>query len=56
MEAVLLGDGSEPYQEIVKFLVEAGADITIADPNGVTAAQHAAANGYDEIARLLRSD
>ena len=56
MEAVLLGDGSEPYQEIVQLLVEAGADITISDPNGVTAAQHASADGYDEIVRLLRSD
>ena len=56
MEAVLLGDGSEPYQEIVQLLVEAGADTTIADPNGVTAAQHAAASGYDEIVRLLRSE
>ena len=56
MEAVLLGDGSEPYQQIVQLLVEAGADITIADRDGVTAAQHASADGYDEIVRLLRSD
>ena len=55
MEAVLLGDGTEPYQEIVQLLVDGGADITIADRNGVTAAQHAASSRYDEIVELLRS-
>ena len=56
MEAVLLGDGSESYQEIVQLLVDAEADITIADRDGVTAAQHASSNGYDEIATLLSDD
>jgi len=56
MEAVLLGDGSEPYQQIVLLLVAAGADTTIADRDGTTAAQHAASASYDEIARLLGDD
>ena len=55
MEAVLLGDGSQTYQEIVVLLLEAGADVTIADGNGTTAVQHATAEGYDELARLLEA-
>lgn len=54
LEAVILGDGSEPYREIVRVLLDAGADRTIADRDGVTPLQHAERQGYDEIARLLR--
>ncbi len=53
MEAVLLGDGSQTYQDIVALLIEGGADVAIADSEGTTAAQHATARGYDELARLL---
>jgi ankyrin repeat protein len=53
LEAVILGDGSERYQQIVKILLDAGADPTIADNDGVTALGHAQANGYDEIVRIL---
>lgn len=53
MEAVLLGDGSATYVEIVEILIEAGVDPTIADNDGVTAAQHATQRGYDEIAAAL---
>ncbi len=53
MEAVLLGDGSQTYQDIVALLIEGGADVAIADRDGTTAAQHAAARGYDELAQLL---
>jgi ankyrin repeat protein len=55
LEAVILGDGSERYQQIVKILVDAGADPTIGDHDGVTPLGHARANGYDEIARILGS-
>ena len=55
MEAVLLGDGSQTYQEIVALLIEGGADVSIADSDGTTAAQHATARGYDEVAQLLAS-
>ncbi|WP_408897369.1 ankyrin repeat domain-containing protein [Nocardioides sp. R1-1] len=54
LEAVVLGDGSERYREIVRILLEAGADPTIADHDGVTPLEHAQRQGYDEIADLLR--
>ncbi len=54
LEAIILGDGSEPYQEIVRILLDAGADRSIADREGVTPLQHAEQRGYDEIADLLR--
>ena len=54
LEAVILGDGSRPYQQIVEALLDAGADPSIADNDGVTALQHAQQSGYDELARIIR--
>jgi ankyrin repeat protein len=54
LEAVILGDGSRPYQRIVRILLDAGADPSIADGDGVTPLEHARRSGYHEIARLLR--
>jgi ankyrin repeat protein len=54
LEAVILGDGGPRHQEIVRILLAAGADRTIADRNGVTALRHAEQKGYGEIAALLR--
>lgn len=53
MEAVILGNGSATYVEIVEILLDNGADPTIADNDGVAAAQHASQRGYDEIAATL---
>jgi uncharacterized protein len=39
LEAVILGDGSRRYQQIVTILLDAGADPKIADRQGVTALQ-----------------
>lgn len=55
LEAVILGDGSPTYQEIVKLLVDAGADISIADNNGVTPLEHAKAGKQDEVVNILVS-
>ncbi len=54
LEAVILGDGGTDHQEVVRILLAAGADRTIADQDGITALQHAQRRGYDEIATLLR--
>ncbi len=53
LEAVILGDGSAVYAEIVSILLAAGADSSIPDKEGVTALEHARASGYDDIVRLL---
>jgi ankyrin repeat protein len=55
LEAVILGDGSAPYQQIVRILLDAGADPAIADGNGVTALEHARSSGQAEVARILLS-
>ncbi|RAR41451.1 hypothetical protein DP091_24030 [Paenibacillus sp. MDMC362] len=53
LEAVILGDGSEKYQRIVKLLLDHGADARIPDGNGVTPLQHARERGYQEIERII---
>ncbi|MGN0065307.1 MAG: ankyrin repeat domain-containing protein [Nocardioides sp.] len=53
LEAVVLGRGTEPWQRIVRLLLDAGASPTIADHDGVTPLEHARSRGYDEIAALL---
>ena len=54
LEAVILGDGSRRYQQIVTTLLDAGADPKITDRQGVTALQHAERRGQREVARILR--
>ncbi|MGE0845578.1 MAG: ankyrin repeat domain-containing protein [Flavobacteriaceae bacterium] len=54
IEAVVLGDGGRDHIDTVRALVEAGADISIGDRNGVTPLEHAEARGYSEIAEIIR--
>lgn len=54
LEAVILGDGGAPYQEIVRILLDAGADPSIPDRDGVTALEHAQRTDQREVARILR--
>jgi uncharacterized protein len=56
LEAVILGDGGVAHQKIVQLLLEAGADVTIADRDGVTPLQHAKATKQDDIVNLLTSE
>ncbi len=55
LEAIILGDGGADHQEIVRILLDAGADPGIADGDGVTPLEHARQRGYDEIVALLRA-
>ncbi len=54
LEAVVYGDGSARYQEIVRILLAAGADPAIEDAHGRTALQHALSRGHQEVATILR--
>ncbi len=54
IEAVVLGDGGPDHVRTVEVLVEAGADKTIGDRDGVTPLQHATARGYADMVTLLR--
>lgn len=54
MEAVILGDGSGKYQEIVSLLKENGADLNIPDQDGKTPLQHAEDIGFKEIVEILK--
>jgi len=55
LEAIILGKGTQQWQEIVKILVGAGADPNLADADGVSPLRHAESRGYDEIAKTLRA-
>jgi uncharacterized protein len=53
LEAVILGDGSAPYQQIVGTLLDAGADPAIADRDGLTPLEHARSRRQVRVARIL---
>jgi ankyrin repeat protein len=53
LEAVILGDGGTTHTEIVRLLVEAGANANIADRDGVTPLAHARKSGYSGMVRIL---
>ena len=53
LEAIILGDGGPRYIEVVRLLVEAGADVNLADGNGVTPLAHARQRGYEQIVEIL---
>jgi ankyrin repeat protein len=53
LEAVILGDGGEAHRQIVRMLLDAGADKSIADRDGVTPLEHARQRGYAEMVAML---
>lgn len=53
LEAIVLSDGKINHQQIVRLLVEHGADVSIPDSKGVTALQHARERKFTEIERIL---
>ena len=50
---MILGDGGAVHTEIVRLLVMAGADVTIADRDGVTPLAHARRANYAGMVRIL---
>lgn len=53
MEAVLLGDGSKKYQEIVQILLDNNADKNIPDFEGITPLEHAINKKQYKIVDIL---
>ena len=53
LEAVVLGDGGAAHTEIVRLLVGAGANVNVADRDGVTPLAHAKKSGYSGMVRIL---
>ena len=53
LEAILLSDGGPRHQEIVRLLIEHGADVDLADGDSVRPLAHARARGQTEIAAML---
>ncbi|WP_036647163.1 ankyrin repeat domain-containing protein [Paenibacillus pini] len=55
LEAIILGDGGEKHRQIIELLLQHGADVQIADGDGVTPLQHAHIRGYIEIESMLKA-
>jgi len=53
LEAVILGDGGANHQKIVQLLIEHGADVNLADGEGITPLQHAKSKGFKEMIEAL---
>ena len=53
LEAIILGDGSTRYEEVVQLLLDAGADANLADREGITPSRHARERGYKTMVKAL---
>src|SRR5262245_21105535 len=53
LEAVILGDGGRRHIETVRALVDAGANVNIADRQGLTPLAHARQRQYAEMVTIL---
>jgi ankyrin repeat protein len=55
MESIVLGNGGKAHTETLEVLVKAGANLNIADRQGVTPLGHAKSRGYAEMVRILEA-
>lgn len=53
LETVILSDGGPVHQRILQMLVDQGANLDLADFEGVTALEHAKQRGFDQMVRIL---
>ena len=53
LEAIILGDGGARHTDVVRLLVDAGADPNLADGEGVSPLEHARSRGYAEMVAIL---
>src|SRR5262244_2253144 len=54
LESIVLGDGGARHTDTLTALVEAGADVNLADRSGQTPLVLAQARGYDAMVAVLR--
>jgi len=54
IESIVLGDGGPRHTATLAALVDAGANVNLADRNGTTPLHLAQANGHREMAELLQ--
>jgi uncharacterized protein len=55
MESVVLGNGGKQHTDTLEALVRAGANLNIADRQGVTPLAHAKGRRYAEMVRILEA-
>ncbi|HSW18275.1 MAG TPA: ankyrin repeat domain-containing protein [Ramlibacter sp.] len=55
IEAVVLGDGGRRHQATLAALIDAGADLRLADRQGSTPLQLARQRGYDAMTKMLEA-
>lgn len=53
LETIILSDGGPKHQEIMRLLLAHGANVNIADREGVSPLAHARRRGYSEMVKLL---
>jgi ankyrin repeat protein len=55
LEVVIFGEDNKSYHEIVRLLLQHGADPSLPDKNGVTAQEHAQRRSLTKLALLLQA-
>ncbi|WP_139159339.1 MULTISPECIES: ankyrin repeat domain-containing protein [Serratia] len=55
IEAIILGDGSDKYAQIVTKLIKGGADVNLADKDDNSPLTLATQKGYGNIIKILKS-
>ena len=55
IESIVLGNGGKNHTETLEALVKAGANVNIADRQGVTPLGHARSRAYSEMVRVLEA-
>ena len=55
MESIVLGNGGKQHTDTLEALVKAGANLNIADRQGVTPLGHARSRGYAGMVRILEA-
>jgi ankyrin repeat protein len=55
IEAIILGDGGTRHTEVVRLLIDAGADVNLPDKDGVTPLAHARNRKFSDIIKILEN-